>query len=203
MHSKSRATITTTIGFMCLALTDWMLSISNAAWFPRTFGHGAAMLYPLGVVLGVMGILAFIEERGLDATIFFGGSGLFWSTHVYLSSADGTPMEPGSYAGWFFFVWAVFFCYVWFGSLKSGIIRFLFLLGTWLTLLALAIGNWGDGHRFGHGFIMLGGYIGLATAILAAITSAWSVIGHGAKVDEQSHDSLFHKDELKTREAIG
>jgi succinate-acetate transporter protein len=195
MHSKSRAAITTTIGFMCLALTDWMLSMSNAAWFPRIYGHGTAMFYPLGIVLGVMGILAFIEERGLDAIIFFGGAGLFWSTHVYLSTTNGvTAMEPGSYAGWFLFVWAVFFCYVWFGSFKSGIIRFLFLLGTWLTLLALAIGNWGDGHRFGHGLLVLGGYIGLATAILAAIASAWSVIGHGMKSDDRSRDSLLHKE---------
>ena len=69
----------------------------------------------------------------------------------------------------------MFFAYVWVGSFKAGIVRMLFLLGLWLTLLALAIAMW-----FGlTGFAMLGGYLGLITAILAAIVSAMTVISHG------------------------
>jgi hypothetical protein len=52
----------------------------------------------------------------------------------------------------------------------------LFLLGLWLTLLALAIGDWIGSH----GITVLGGYLGLITSILAAITSAMAVIP-GAK----------------------
>ena len=88
---------------------------------------------------------------------------------------SGQAMDPGSYTGWFYFIWAVFFAYVWVGSFKAGIVRMLFLLGLWLTLLALAIAMW-----FGlAGFAMLGGYLGLITAILAAIVSAMTVISHG------------------------
>ena len=70
--------------------------------------------------------------------------------------------------------------HVWFGSFKSGLPRLLFLLGLWLTLLALAIGNWTNAH----GIIVLGGYLGLITSILAAITSAKDVISHGIKVSD-------------------
>ena len=108
----------------------------------------------------------------------FGGSRLFRADHAYLMAAKASvTADPQSYTGWSIFIWAVFFCYVWFGSFKSGLIRFLFLLGLWLTLLALAIGSWGNLHVV----VLLGGYLGLATSILAAIVSAIAVIGHGMK----------------------
>lgn len=173
---NNKAAITSTVGYMSLALTGWMLSMPNAGWFDKLYGHGTAMMLPLAFVLGVMGILAFLNEGTLDAVIFFGGAGLFWSGHVYLTaSASAEAVDPGHFSGWYFFIWAVFFCYVWFGSFKAGIERLLFLLGLWLTLLALAIGDWTSLH----GFTVLGGYLGLITAILAAITSAIAVIGHG------------------------
>ncbi len=180
---NNKTTITSTIGFMCLALTGWMLSMSNAGWFDKPYEHGLAMMLPLAIVLGVMGILAFFNERALDAVIFFGGAGLFWSGFVYRTAV--TAMDPSSYSGWYFFIWAVFFCYVWFGSFKAGTTRLLFLLGLWLTLLALAIGDWSNLH----GFTLLGGYLGLATAILAAIISAMAVVTHGLRdIDRESSD---------------
>ncbi len=173
---NNKTVITSTVGYMCLALTGWMLSMSNAGWFDRLYGHGLAMMLPLALVLGVMGILAFLGERALDAVIFFGGAGLFWSGYVYrTASMAGGPADPGHYSGWYFLIWAVFFCYVWFGSFKAGIARLLFLLGLWLTLLALSIGELGGLHAF----TILGGYLGLATAILAGIISAIAVISNG------------------------
>lgn len=185
MANTSKSVATTTIGYMCLALTGWMISMPNASWYSRSYSYGDAMLYPLGIVLAVMGILSFLQGRGLDAIIFFGGGGLFWSNYVHLTGGDGAGVaDPPSYAGWFVFIWAVFFCYVWLGSFKSGIIRFLFLLGLWLTLLALAIGNWGSIH----GFTVLGGYLGLITSILAAIASAFDVITYGMKLGDPNRD---------------
>jgi hypothetical protein len=161
---------------MCLALTGWMLSMPNAAWFEVSHGHGTAMLFPMSVVLIVMGILSFLNERTLDAIIFFGGAGLFWAGHQYLAGSGGGSEEPIRYSGWYWFIWAVFFFYVWLGSFSAGAVRMLFLLGLWLTLLALAIGDWIGSH----GITVLGGYLGLITSILAAITSAMAVIP-GAK----------------------
>jgi succinate-acetate transporter protein len=89
---------------------------------------------------------------------------------VYLSTSSGTP-DPGPYTGWYLFIWAIYFCYVWFGSFNAGLARLLFLLGLWLTLLALAIGEYFSVHSF----TVLGGYLGLITSIIAAITSAGAV----------------------------
>lgn len=185
MNANSKAVATTTVGYMCLALTGWMLSMPNAAWFPKLYDHGAGMTYPLAIVLGVMGILSFAQSRALDSIIFFGGTGLFWSDYLFLTASPGTT-EPAAYTGWYVFVWAVFFCYVWLGAFKSGIFRILFLLGLWLTLLALAIGNWSAIH----GFIVAGGYLGLVTSILAAITSAKEVIKHGIRVTDPNLELL-------------
>jgi hypothetical protein len=159
----------------------------NAAWFAKLYGHGAALLYPLGILLAVMGILSFVEGRGLDSIIFFGGTGLLWSMQLYVASATSPDVaDPHSYSGWYFVIWAVFFCYVWIGSFKSGITRMLFLLGSWLTLLALAIGNWGNLHSI----ILVGGYLGLITAILAAITSAEEVISYGLKAEDPNREEI-------------
>ncbi len=178
MNINSKSVATTTVGYMCLALAGWMLSMPNAAWFPKLYGFGEAMIYPLAIVLAVMGILSFLQSRALDTIVFFGGAGLFWSDYTYYASSSfSNAMEPSAYTGWYAFVWAVFFCYVWLGSFKSGVLRMLFLLGLWLTLLALAIGSWASSGVF----IVLGGYLGLITSILAAITSAKDVIGHGLK----------------------
>jgi succinate-acetate transporter protein len=151
--------------------------MTHAAWYPRYFGHGIALAYPLAIVLGVMGILSFVESRALDSIIFFGGTGLLWSAHIIASSA--ITADPLSYSGWYCFIWSLFFCYVWLGSFRSGIVRMLYLLGLWLTMLALAIGNWGNVHAI----ILIGGYLGLITAILAAITSATTIIAFGVKND--------------------
>jgi len=177
---NNKTVVTSTIGYMCLALVGWMISVPNAGWYGAT-GHGMAMMFPLAVVLGVMGILAFQRGRTLDAIIFFGGAGLFWANHMLGMGAG----EPGSYMGWYDFVWAAFFCWVWVGSFKAGMVRFLFLLGLWLTLLAQAIGSWGDMHWF----MVLSGYLGLITSILAAIVSANEIIRHGLRGNPNDESS--------------
>jgi len=174
MNNKSVSTAT--IGFMSLALAGWMVAMPTAGWFERTYPHGLANMAALAILLVIMGILAFVHGRALDSIIFFGGAGLFWGSYTFrLTAGAGAVQEPGSYEGWYFFVWMLFFAWVWLGSFKAELQRMLFLLGLWLTLLALAIGAW-SGIR---GFTMAGGYLGLLTSILAAITSALEVIGHG------------------------
>ena len=184
MNNKSVSTAT--IGFMCWALAGWMISMPTAGWFEKVYPHGFALIATLAILLVIMGILAFVHGRTLDCIIFFGGAGLFWSAHLYgMVGAQGGAAEPGSYAGWYFFVWTLFFAWVWLGSFKAELQRMLFLLGLWLTLLALALGDWTGAH----GFTLAGGYLGLITSILAAITSAVEIIGHGQgrQPNEDSH----------------
>jgi succinate-acetate transporter protein len=175
---------------MCIALTGWMFSMSSASWFPKVYARGVSIAYPLAIVLVVMGILSFLQSRALDAIIFFGVAALGWADYTYFVAANSaSSMDPSSYTGWFAFIWAVFFCYVWFRSFRSGILRLLFLLGLCLTLLALAIGDWGSLHAF----VELGGYLGLATSILAAITSAVAIIRYGWKNGDANQEAEIAK----------
>lgn len=174
MNNKSVSTAT--IGFMCLALAGWMISMPTAGWFDKVYSHGLSIIATLAFLLLIMGILAFVHGRTLDCVIFFGGAGLFWSARLHgVAGESSGAAEPGSYVGWYFFVWTLFFAWVWLGSFKAELQRMLFLLGLWLTLLALAIGAWTGIHPF----TLAGGYLGLITSVLAAITSAVEIIGHG------------------------
>ncbi len=173
--ATSRATITTTVGFMCLGLMIWMLAMSDAGWFDKVYPGGIVML-TLTVVLAVIAILAFVDHRTLDAVIFFGGAGLFGTIHAALTATGASAgPEPPHYEGWANLLWAVYFFYVWLSALKADSARMLFLLGMWLVGLAFALSEWGLGHILD----VIGGYIALATAILALIVSASAILGRG------------------------
>ncbi len=171
----SRATITTTVGFLCLGLMLWILNITFVGWFDKIYPSGIATL-SLSLVLLIIAILTFVDQRTLDAVIFFGGAGLLGSLHAGLTaSGAASGSTPPHYTGWLAFVWAVYFFYLWFAALKADPIRMLFLLGLWLWLLGGALTNWGLGNAIG----LIGAYIGLATAILALIVSASAILGRG------------------------
>lgn len=184
MNTNSRAVAVSTVGYLCLALAGWMLSMGTASWFSQQYG--LTLLYPLTGVLAVMGILSFVQGRGLDSIVFFAGTTLFGSAGAYEAMLNaGKAADPSSFLGWFAFMWAIFFCYIWAGSFKSSKSRNLFLAGFWVTMLALAIGCW-TGVA---GFLTAGGYLGLITSIFAIITSASEVIGLGSKGNPNTIES--------------
>ncbi len=185
--TENRCVSTSTIGYMCLALTIWMVSMTNAGWYVRVYPHFAAMIMPMAVVLGVMGILSHLRARSLDAVVFFGGGILFWSAHAAAVAAAGpSTMEPLSYAGWFFAIWAVFFGYVWVGSFHTTLPRQLFVLGLALSLLATALTDW-TGMPF---LRYIGGYIGLISALLAGFVSASGFIAFGGEAHSPNDEHL-------------
>lgn len=174
----SRAVAVSTVGYLCFGLAGWMISMSAAGWYTRGFALG--LLYPLAIVLAIMGILGFVCGRSLDSIIFFTGAVLFSSATAYVAMVGvGRTPYPYSYLGWFACLFAIFFGYIWAGSFKSGMIRSSFLLGTWVTMILAAIGAWtGAG-----GFFMASGYIGLITSAIAMILSANEVIRLGSNVN--------------------
>ena len=174
----SRAVAVSTVGYLCLGLAGWMVSMNAAGWFSDV--HGVALLYPLSLILAVMGVLGFVCGRGLDAIIFFTGAVLFGSTSAYsVMVGTGKTPDPYSYLGWFACLFAIFLGYIWAGSFKSGRTRSLFLLGTWLTMIVAAIGAWTSVD----GFYMASGYIGLITSAIAMVVSANEVIRLGSNVN--------------------
>ena len=175
MSSKTRGVAVSTVGYMSLAISGWMLSMTAAGWYTRAFS--TAFMVPLAVILAVIAVLAFVTDRGLDAVVFFGGAAVLGSMATYMGSVTyAHAAEPVSYMAWFACLWALYFCCTWAGSLRSGATRSSFLLGLWATFIVLAIGGWtGVG-----GWLIAGGYLGLITSVLAFVTSGAEIIHYGA-----------------------
>ncbi len=175
MNFKARGVAVSTVGYMSLAISGWMLAMTAAGWFSRAFS--TAFMVPLAIILAVVAILAFVTDRGLDAVVFFGGAAVLGSMATYMGSvAFAHAAEPVAYLAWFAALWAIYFCCTWAGSLRSGVTRSTFLLGLWLTFIVLAIGGWtGVG-----GWLIAGGYLGLISSVLAFVTSGAEIVHYGA-----------------------
>lgn len=172
MNNKS--VILTTIGFMCIGFTVWMLNLHDAAWIGGPSAQGEYMAFTLSsMLLGVIAILAFLHgNRVLDTVIFFGFAGLAW-TQVHVHHAGPSMSDAG--AGWYWFLWAFFWFYLWLASFKAGWARMLFLLGGLIASLAFALANWFDAHAL----VIVGAYAALIAALLAIYISAAEMINYG------------------------
>lgn len=174
MNYKARGVAISTIGYMCLAISGWMLSMSAADWYSHTLG--VAFLGSLAIVLAIIGVLAFVADRGLDAVVFFGGAAILGTIFTFEGVvATAHVTQPLTYIGWFACMWAIYYACTWAGSLRSGMTRSAFLLGLWLTLGVLAIGAW-TGIA---GWMVAGGYLGLITSVAAFVTAGSEIVHYG------------------------
>jgi succinate-acetate transporter protein len=180
----NRCVTTSTVGYMCLALASWMMSMTSARWYAQAYPHGVDLLVPFAILLAIVGILAYLHGRSLDAIVFFGSAGLFVASRSAGLAVMGGATEPASYLGWFWAMWTIFFGYVWLGSFRAGLPRQLFLLGISLTFLAKALFGWTDQAVFS----VISGYLGLITAIIAAVVSASDVIVFGREAHSPNDD---------------
>jgi uncharacterized protein len=186
---NNRCVTTSTVGYMALALTGWMLSMTAAGWYDHFYLVGTSLMLPFALLLAIIGILAYLHGRSLDSIAFFGFAALFASAHSAMSSMAGAgPAAPMSYIGWYWIVWAVVFAYLWMGSFRAELPRQLFLLGISLTFLAKAIYGWTDLRVLE----LISGYLGLISSIIAAIISASDVIVFGREAHSPNDDHVDH-----------
>lgn len=185
---NNRCVTTSTVGYMALALTSWMLSMSAAGWYDRIYSAGSSLMLPFALLLAIIGILAYLHGRSLDSIVFFAFAVLLTAGHSAMASIAAGAAAPMSYVGWFWIVWAVAFGYVWLGSFRAGLPRQLFLLGVSLTFLAKALYGWADLRIFE----LISGYLGLISAIIAAIISASDVILFGREAHSPNDDHVDH-----------
>ena len=184
--NENRCVTTSTVGYMCLALVLWMIDMTAAGWFGRIYAQGVGLIPTMSILLAIIGILSFQRGRTLDAIIFFGVAAWFWADYTAFVALPPAMRagEPSSYGGWYWILWAAFFGWVWAGSLKAGLWRQLFVLGLWVMFLARALDGW---TSLGF-FNVIAGYVGLVTAVLAALISATEVIAHGQKAANPNDD---------------
>ena len=185
---NNRCVTTSTVGYMALALTGWMLSMTAAGWYDHFYLAGTSIMLPFALLLAIIGILAYLHGRSLDSIAFFAFAALFTSTHSAVAMTGGQAAAPMSYVGWYWILWTVFFAYLWLGSFRAELPRQLFLLGISLTFLAKAIYFWADLRLLE----LISGYLGLISAIIAAIISASDVIVFGREAHSPNDDPVDH-----------
>jgi succinate-acetate transporter protein len=160
------------LGLCAFALTTFFLSAANAGWYP---GKGDA--------LGVMGLAFFYgglgqllagwwEFRGGNT---FGGTafssyGGFWLAVGVMIQAQLLPGQAHGISatafGFFLLAWGFFTLLMFLGTLRANIALMLVFAALTLTFLALAVGAFGV-----SGFGVIGGYLGIITALLAWYTA--------------------------------
>jgi succinate-acetate transporter protein len=186
---NNRCVTTSTVGYMALALTGWMLSMTAAGWYDHFYLAGTGLMLPFALLLAIIGILAYLHGRSLDSIAFFAFAVLFTASHTALVSLTaGMAAAPMSYVGWFWIVWTVSFGYLWLGSFRAELPRQLFFLGITLTFLAKAIYGWTDLRVLE----LISGYLGLISSIIAAIISASDVILFGREAHSPNDDRMDH-----------
>lgn len=167
------------LGLAGFSLTTVLLSALNAGLIKVGSGEltfvGMALFYG-GLGQFMAGMWEFKRNNTFGATAF-GSFGAFWMGLgiVFVFGVLGhlgatSPFYSGDGTIWFLFLWAIFTTYMLIASLRvSGAIALVFLLLA-LTFFALWIGAL-NGSAFGSGFTDLGGWLGIATGIVAFYTS--------------------------------
>ena len=155
------------LGLGAFALTTFVLSMVNSDIVPQALVGGA-----LGLALGyggiaqfTAGVWEFAKGNTFGATAFC-SYGAFWVSFWWLAEKDLGGLGPDGYkaVGAYLLAWAIFTAYMSVAAVKVNMaVLTVFVLLT-ITFVILAIG-WFD--KESSGWIKLGGYLGLLTAIAA------------------------------------
>lgn len=153
------------LGFGVFAILAWMYSMIIAGWFPdpETFGTQTAMdVATLGTyAILVASLASFLRGEKWHAVFF-----MFWAAYAWSIQVQGGEAGAEAFRGWFYLTAAVFHLFLGWGALRNpnlGTDRALVALGTLLVFLGGALTGWGLPSIFG----IIGGYFGLATALVA------------------------------------
>jgi hypothetical protein len=166
------------LGLAGFALTTFVLSVVNANIVPQALVGGA-----LGAALGygglaqfAAGLWEFAKGNTFGATAFCSYGG-FWISFWWLAEHDLANLGPDGHkvVGVYLLGWAIFTCYMIVAAMKVNMaVLVVFVLLT-LAFLALSIG-WFDNAS--SGWFKLGGYLGIATALVAWYTSMAGVTAY-------------------------
>ena len=158
------------LGLTSFAATTFFLSSVNAGWIPASDAPvvlGLALFYG-GIAQLLAGMWEFAKGNSFGA-VAFSSYGAFWLSFWYLNahtdlSKAGADANQG--IGMYLVIWTIVTAYLTIAALRTNaIVLAVFVLLT-LTFLALALGAFST-NLPGHGWTELGGYLGLATAIVA------------------------------------
>jgi succinate-acetate transporter protein len=163
------------LGLAAFALTTFVLSFFNAGLvsdkgLPVVLG--LALAYG-GIAQLIAGIWEFRNNNTFGATAFC-SFGAFWISWFVLEQFEGTKIPAthlGAAAGLYLIAWGIFTSYMWIASFKVSVAVNLVFLLLAATFIVLGIGQSNGTESIVHA----GGWIGIATAIVAWYASFASV----------------------------
>ncbi len=175
------------LGLAGFAGTTFVLSMINAGLVGDKIHPGGGLL-PLVAALAIAygGIAQFaagiweFRTGNTFGAVAFCSYGAFWISFYFIvqSVAANNVAEVFSGLGLYLWMWGIFTAYMFICSLRtSGAVALVFLLLA-ITFIVLGIGNsaLAGTKSVTNGTIKLGGYLGLATAIVAWYASFAAVI---------------------------
>src|SRR5690242_14786558 len=175
------------LGLAAFAGTTFMLSLVNAGLVgDKTHPGGGLLPMVAGLALAYGGIAQFaaglweFRTGNTFGAVAFCSYGAFWISFYFIvhSVTENAPAEVFSGLGLYLWMWGIFTAYMFVASLRTtGAVALVFLLLA-ITFLILGIGNssLAGGTAVTYGTIKLGGYVGIATAIVAWYASFAAVI---------------------------
>jgi succinate-acetate transporter protein len=161
------------LGLAAFALTTFLLSGHNATFIPDIIWLGPALFYG-GLAQLLAGMWEFRTGNTFGAVAFtsYGAFWIsFWAFVVFY--ATKVPKSDATQAvGLYLFAWGLFTLYMWIASFRTtAAVNAVFFLLT-ITFFLLAFGEWGESS----GLSKLGGWFGIATALVAWYASFAGVI---------------------------
>jgi uncharacterized protein len=175
------------LGLAAFALTTFLLSAINAGWAKSSTGGdwwGYAIAYG-GLIQLLAGMWEFRNRNVFGATAFSTYGGFWIGVGLWLHFIAPTAKDPVSLnrdLGWILLAFLLFNTYMLLVSTQVNTAVFGVFLTLELTELFLVIGNFTTSapalppDPTGSAWIVLGGYIGVITALVAWYTSAAGVM---------------------------
>lgn len=152
------------IGFGVLGISFWMYAMIAAGWFPNPETYGTKIAMNAAVMqtyaLLVAALVCFLRGEKWHAVFF-----TFWSVEAWAATVQTGEASSAAYSGWFYLTFVVFLLILGWAAFKSQKVsndRALIAFAAALYGLGIALGMWGLAT-----FAVIGGYIGLLTALLA------------------------------------
>jgi succinate-acetate transporter protein len=155
------------LGLGAFAMTTFVLSVINAGLIPKaveTVVLGLALFYG-GLAQFAAGIWEFANRNVFGATAFC-SYGAFWLSFWFLSqfSAAGLPAaDAGKAVGLYLLAWAIFTAYMTVSAWRVSTGVFAVFVFLTLTFIALFLGAFAGAT----GMTVLGGWLGIVTALIA------------------------------------
>ena len=162
------------LGLSAFALTTFLLSSTNAGLILPAVTGALAVIATALFYGGIAQILAAMWEfrnGNTFAATAFTSYGAFWLAVGY-SIQNKLILSPTAF-GYFLLGWTIFTGIMLLGSLRSNWALIAVFAALFLTFLSLAVAELGGGSTFG----ILGGWLGILTALLAWYTALAGLLG--------------------------